>query len=103
MNTETEINALKAWMEKALTIAPKEGGGKYYLIGVCDFKASLREEIEKELAGYIHKRDGWKEGSKDYEAYDLAVRVLQKQLQLIDTVKPLTSQPEGNTVNHKQQ
>ena len=31
-----------------------------------------------EINGYQHIRDGWIEGSKDYEVYDLMVRVLRK-------------------------
>lgn len=33
-------------------------------------------DLDEEIAGYIHKRDGWKEGTPDYECYDLMVREL---------------------------
>ncbi len=35
-------------------------------------------ELDKWIADYIHKRDGWKEHASDWEVYDLMVRELFK-------------------------
>jgi len=45
--------------------------------------------VEKEKDEYIQKRDGWKHGSKNYETYDLAVRIHNNFLAKINETKPL--------------
>jgi len=46
-----------------------------------------------EINGYQHMRDGWKEGTKDYEAYDLVIRVLRKAADKYIAVESYASQP----------
>jgi hypothetical protein len=48
------------------------------------YRASLRQRIAEQRAGYVFIRDGWKQYSDRYESYDLAVRIHDKILSIID-------------------
>lgn len=84
---ENEVGNKTFATEEVLVIS-FEDAKEIAISNLEDFKSSLRKEIEEELNGYMHKRDGWKEHTRDWEAYDLTVRTLKKVLTLLDTCVP---------------
>jgi hypothetical protein len=82
MKTE---EAKEAWIEESQKVIGLSGT---YLRGISDFQTALIEALEEDKKKYIHVRDGWKEHSKDWEVYDLAVRICDQHISLIKSVTP---------------
>jgi len=87
MNNKEE--AAHAWGKESDKRLHYSNSSSAYLEGISDFKAALIQAVEKDRNEYISKRDGWKEGSHSYSAYDLAVRIHDKFLMRINETKPL--------------
>lgn len=51
-----------------------------------EYKGRLKKMKEAKLYDYFKMRDGWKEGTPSYEAYDLIVREIRNDIDLIDTI-----------------
>ena len=58
---------------------------------IAAYREELRKKVEEERDGYIYKRDGWKPETSQHETYNLAVRIHDKFISLLDnqqTTKP---------------
>jgi hypothetical protein len=83
-----EQEAKEAWRNYWKNDSLLNGDLPEYLQGISDFQTAIIEALEKDKLEYTQKRDGWKEGSPNYETYDLAVRICNQHISLVKTVTP---------------